>query len=47
MLEFIISFLLLIIGICAQDGQVLIASGLFSIACNLSSITDVIRKKVE
>ena len=47
MLELMITLLLLIIGLFTHDGQTLIASGLFAIACNLSFITDAIRKKVE
>lgn len=47
MIENIIAWGLLIWGVVGTDAQILMAAGLFAIACNLNHMVDFMRKKVE
>lgn len=44
MIEEIIACVLLIYGFVNKESQIIMASGLFAIACNLSHIKDVIKE---
>lgn len=46
MIENIIAWGLLIVGMFSDDSQMLMAAGLFAIACNLNRMVDFMRKKV-
>jgi hypothetical protein len=44
MIEEIIAWALLLYGFVNKESQIIMASGLFAIACNLSHIKDVIKE---
>ena len=47
MIEAIIAWALLIWGVVSKDPQILMAAGLFAIACNLNRMVDFMKEKVK